>query len=138
VPAIWRAINEIGGEGLTQEILHSVSHHLAQHYLARITASDPRRRLDQFRAILEEEGGLIDLTTKDGVVTVTKRTCAFISMFDEQRHVCAIDLGVMSAIAGCPVRLTSCRHDGAACCQVEIDTRAVNGTPGKHHVAAAR
>jgi predicted ArsR family transcriptional regulator len=138
VPAIWRAINEIGGEGLTQEILHLVSHRLAQHYMARITATDPRKRLDQFKAILEEEGGLVDIATKDGVVSITKRTCAFISMFDEQRHVCAIDLEVMSTIAGCPVRLASCRHDGGSCCRVEIDTRAVNGTPGKHLTAGAR
>ena len=48
----------------------------------------------------------------------------FISMFDNQRHVCAIDLELMSAIAGCPVRLTACRHDGASYCQFEVNARA--------------
>jgi predicted ArsR family transcriptional regulator len=110
---------------------------LAAHYLARITASDPRKRLDQFKAILQKEGGLVDLAAKNGLVTITKRTCAFLSMFDEKRHVCAIDLAVMAEVAGCPVRLASCRHNGDPCCKVEIDTRAINGSPAKR-VARAR
>ena len=129
VPAIWKAIDEIGGEKLTQKILRSVSRSLAAYYRAKITATDPKKRLEQFTAILEQEGGLVDLAAKDGHVTITKRTCAFISMFDDHRHVCEIDLELISAIAGCPVRLTACRHDGAPCCQFEIDTRAVNGSP---------
>ena len=43
--------------------------------------------MEQFRTILEAEGGLLDLTAKSGQITVTKRTCAFISMSDGQRHV---------------------------------------------------
>ena len=73
---------------MTREILRSVSRSLAEHYQSRITATDPKKRLDQFAAILEEEGGLVDLAAKDGHITITKRTCAFISMFDDQRHVC--------------------------------------------------
>ena len=124
VPAIWKAIEEVGGSQLMQKVRHSVGRSLAAHYRARITASDPKKRLEQFAALLEEEGGMIDLVTQNGYVTITKRSCAFISMFDDQRHVCAIDLDLISAIAGAPVRLTACRHDGAPYCQIEIDTRA--------------
>jgi predicted ArsR family transcriptional regulator len=138
VPAIWKAVDEVGGEDLTKKLLRSVSRILAAHYKERITASDPKKRIDQFRAILEEEGGLVDVSSRDGHVTVTKRTCAFISMFDEQRHVCSIDLAVMSEIAGCPVQLTSCRHDGDPCCKVEIDTRAVNRSGAASYVRAPR
>ena len=129
VPAIWKAIEEIGGEKLMQKVLHSVSRSLAKYYREKITASDPKKRLEQFTAILEEEGGLVDLVAKDGQITITKRTCAFISMFDDQRHVCAIDLDLMSAIAGCPVRLTACRHDGAPCCQFESTRGPARGHP---------
>lgn len=128
VPAIWKAVHEIGGEKLMQRIRHSVSRSLATYYRAKITASDPKKRLDQFTKILEQEGGLVDLVAKDGHVTITKRSCAFISMFEDHRHVCEIDLELIAAIAGCPVRLTACRHDGSPCCQFDIDTRAVNGS----------
>jgi predicted ArsR family transcriptional regulator len=137
VPAIWKAVNKVGGKQLTRKVLHGVSRILSKHYLAKITASEPRKRIDQFKAILQKEGGMIDLTAKDGLVTITKRTCAFISMFDEQRHVCAIDLEVMAKVAGCPARLIACRHNGDPCCKVEIDTRVVNGSRAKH-VATAR
>ena len=76
VPAIWKAVDEIGGEGADAKgprIRSAAS--LAEHYLARITASDPRKRIEQFKAILEEEGGLVDLAAKNGQITVTKRTC---------------------------------------------------------------
>ena len=132
VPAIWKAVRRIGGTKLTKKILASVSRSLSEHYKAKITASDPRRRLEQYKAILEAEGGLVELITKDGQVTVTKRTCAFISMFEDERHVCALDLELMSAIAGCPVRQTTCRHDGGACCQFEINTRSHNGSAAGH------
>ncbi len=128
VPAIWQAIHEIGGERLMQKVRHAVSQNLSTYYRAKITASDPRRRLDQFKSILEQEGGLVDMVTKDGHVRITKRSCAFISMFEDHRHVCEIDLELISAIAGCPVRLIACRHDGAPCCQFDIDTRALNGS----------
>jgi predicted ArsR family transcriptional regulator len=131
VPAIWKAVEKIGGEDLTRKIRRMVSQSLAEHYGKRITATHPRRRIEQFMAILEQEGGLFDLVAKDGHLTVTKRNCAFISMFDEQRNVCDIDLELMSAIAGCPVRQISCRHDGAASCQFDVDTRAMNGSRGK-------
>ena len=59
VPAIWKAVDKVGGKELTQKVLHAVSRQLAEHYLARITASLPRERMDQFKAILQEEGGLL-------------------------------------------------------------------------------
>jgi predicted ArsR family transcriptional regulator len=128
VPAIWKAIDEIGGKKLVRKIVHSVGRELSEYYRARITASDPKKRLDQFTTILEKEGGLVDLTARNGQVTITKRSCAFISMFEEQRHVCEIDLDLIASIVGCPVRMSACRHDGSPFCRFEIDTRAGNGS----------
>ncbi len=130
VPAIWKAVRNVGGEKLTKKILRSVGRILAEHYKEKITASDPKKRIEQFTAILEAEGGLVDLTTKDGQLTVSKRTCAFISMLDDKRRVCTIDLELISAVAGCPVRQTSCRNDGDPCCQFEIDTETASRSPG--------
>ena len=140
VPAIWKAIKEIGGESLTREVRQLVCRSLVKHYSSKITASEPKKRIKQYTAILEKEGGLIDLVTRDGQLRFAKRSCPFISMFDEGGNVCAIDLELISAIAGCPVRLTACRHEGAPCCEFEIDTRSPkrstaahsNGSAGRH------
>jgi predicted ArsR family transcriptional regulator len=123
VPAIWKAIQESGGEALTERVLHAVTRALLEHYRSRITASEPQKRLAQYRRILEEEGGLVDLRSKDGEIFITKRTCPFISMFEDERNVCAIDLELMASIAGCPVRQISCRHDGDPCCRFRAKPR---------------
>jgi predicted ArsR family transcriptional regulator len=132
VPAIWKAVEKIGGEAMMQKVLRSVSRQLMEYYQEKITATDPKTRLEQFAAILEQEGGLVDLIAEEGQLVIRKRTCAFISMFDDKRHVCEIDVEMMSAIAGCPVRQTSCRHDGDSCCQFEVDTRSRNGAHTAH------
>jgi predicted ArsR family transcriptional regulator len=127
VPAIWQAIGEAGGEDLTRKILDRVSDLLAEHYCRKIIATDPQQRLEQFMRALEEEGGLVDIIHKDGKLTVAKRSCAFISMFDENRIVCAIELDMISRIVGAPVERVACRHDGAPCCTFEVVDPNSNG-----------
>lgn len=121
VPAIWRAIGEVGGEALTGKILKRISRALAEHYNSKITAKKPRERLRQFIDLLTAEGGLIEAVEDDrGQLVLYKRSCPFISMIDERRSVCYIDHEVLSAVVGRPVRQTACRHDGAPCCTFEI------------------
>jgi predicted ArsR family transcriptional regulator len=131
VPAMWKAVHAAGGKDLTEKVRHAVTAALLEHYRKRITAGDPKRRLAQYRRVLEEEGGLVELRCTDGQITINKRTCPFISMFEDERHVCAVDLELMAAIAGCPVRQIECRHDGAPCCRFTIDAAAANAGPAR-------
>jgi len=123
VPAIWKAVDAIGGEKLTRRILRRVSRALAKHYRAKITATEPQERIEQYLRTLRHEGALVNVKTREGEITITKRSCPFIGMFEDERNVCTIDLELMSAIAGCPVRQTACRHDGDPCCRFQADTR---------------
>ena len=134
VPAIWKAIHSAGGDKLTQKVRHGVRASLLEHYQSRITASDPQDRLAQYIAILEVEGGLVDLDIKADVISVSKRSCPFISMFETRRNVCTIDLELMSSIAGCPVRQVACRHDGDPCCRFEVDAHC-EAKPQRERVA---
>jgi predicted ArsR family transcriptional regulator len=49
-----------------------------------------------------------------------KRSCPFLRMVDEKRSICCVDLEMMTAIVGKPVRRTACRHDGSPCCTFEV------------------
>jgi predicted ArsR family transcriptional regulator len=121
VPAIWQAVYELGGDELAHKILKRVSLALAEHYRAKITVEKPQERLEQLVRLLTEEGGLIDAQeTREGQLVLYKRSCPFISMVDERRSVCYIDQEMLSAIVGCPVRQTACRHEGDPCCAFEI------------------
>ena len=121
VPAIWRAIDEVGDEELVGKIRKRVSQVMAEHYSAKITAKRPSERLRQFFDLLTAEGGLIEVVEGDrGQLVLHKRSCPFISMADQRRSVCHIDQDMMSAVVGRPVRQTACRHEGAPCCTFEI------------------
>ena len=120
VPAVWRAIDEIGGAELTMQVLSRVSQALAVHYGAKVKAREPQKRLKELMKAIEDEGGLVDVIEDEGKVTVSKRSCAFFSMFEEKRTVCSIELEMMSSVVGCPVRRVACRHDGDPCCSFEV------------------
>ncbi len=121
VPAIWRAVRELGGEELSRKVLKRVSRALAEYYNNRINAKRPQDRLRQLVHLLGAEGELLEAVEDDrGQMVLYKRSCPFISMVDQQRSVCHIDQEMMNTVVGRPVRQTACRHDGDPCCKFEI------------------
>ncbi len=122
VPAVWHAIRDLGGDDLLKRVIKRVGRTLAEHYNGQITAKTPKDRLRQLVALLAAEGGLADAVGrgKRGL-TLRKRSCPFISMIDQQRTVCQVDLEMLSAVVGRGVRQTAFRRDGHACCTFEID-----------------
>lgn len=121
VPAIWQAIDEVGGDELLIKIRKKVSRILADRYNSKVTAKKSEDRLRQLMEILIKEGGILEAAQEDGQLVVYKRSCPFISMFDENRTICHVDLEMMSLVVGRPVRRTACRHDGDPCCKIEIE-----------------
>lgn len=121
VPALWRAIDQVGGVDLTQKVLDCVSEDLAEHYRRRITGTTPAERLQQMRQLLEEEGCIVEVDAdEEGQLSMRRRSCPFISMFEESRSVCQVDKRVLSLVVGAPVEQKTCRHDGAPCCTFEL------------------
>ncbi len=120
VPAIWQAIEELGGREMFENVLEHVSRSLADYYSRRITAKQPKERLRQLIGLLEEEGGLVETHESDNQLVLHKRNCPFISMVDKNRSVCYVDQEMMSRVVGRPVRRTACRHDGDPCCTFQI------------------
>ncbi len=122
VPAIWKAVSDIGGDELINKLLKKVGRILAEHYNSKVTAKRPVDRFRQFMDVLTEEGGLLEAVQENGQLILYKRSCPFISMVDDKRSICSVDLEMMSQVVGAPVRRTACRHDGDPCCKFEIDS----------------
>jgi predicted ArsR family transcriptional regulator len=75
---------------------------------------------------MNEEGSLVEIDrSSEGSLVLRKRSCQFISMFEESRAVCCVDQEMISSIVGAPVRQVACRHDGDPCCAFALDS--VNG-----------
>jgi len=121
VPAIWQAVRESGGEALVRKVLHRVGAILADHYIRQISAEKPIDRLRQFMELLAGEGVLLDIRENSrGQLELRKRSCPFLGMADPDRSVCRIDLDMMSAVVGRPVRRIVSRFDDGPCCTFEI------------------
>ncbi len=120
VPAIWQAVDEVGGEELRLRVVQRVSALVAEQYRRRIVSATPKERLQELAKILSEEGGLVEIDDEGGALTLHKRSCAFISMYEPKRSVCRVDEDLISAVVGHPVRRVACRHDGDPCCSFEL------------------
>jgi len=121
VPAIWKAVNEIGGDDLMHKVMKKVSRIIADHYNAKVTAKKPEDRFHQLMDAFIEEGGLLEAAEEDGQLVLYKRSCPFISMADDKRSICRVDLDMMSQVVGRSIKRSACRHDGDPCCKFEID-----------------
>jgi predicted ArsR family transcriptional regulator len=123
VPAIWHAVNRTCDRKTIDRIIGEVSRTLAAHYRTQITAKRPETRLKQMTKLLQEEGVLLHVDeTADGGLVVHKRSCPFISMYEETGAVCCVDLQMMKDVVGTEVVKTACRHKGAPCCSFAIDS----------------
>jgi len=121
VPAIWKAIDQVGGRELTKKILRRVAQSIADLYRPRITGRTPRERFRQLTELLRDEGNLVEVCESDKThVVLRKRSCGFIDLFEESRTICTVDLDVISALVQAPVRRVECRHDGDPCCAFEL------------------
>lgn len=124
VPAMWRAIEEIGGVKLRRQVLKRVSNALAEHYKRQLKGKTPAKRLRELAKVLRKaEGNLVEIEGDGGRrLAIRRRSCSFFSMFEESRAVCQIDEKMVGAIIAAPVKKTACRHDGDPCCIFEIVT----------------
>ncbi len=120
VPAMWKAIDDIGGDALVKQVIRKVACSLADEYRARVTAKTPKERFKQLVDILSKEGTLFESREQNGRLVVYKRSCSFLHMFEEKRSICCVDAMMMSEVVGQPVRQTASRHDESPCCVFEL------------------
>lgn len=121
IPSIWRAIEQAGGHELTRKVLKRAAQSVVDHYRPRVGGRTVRERLHQIAQVWSEEGHLVEVIEDgDGRLLLRKRSCGFVSMFEESRTICSLDMEVISGLAQATLRHVECRHDGAPCCTFEV------------------
>lgn len=122
VPAIFQSLEEIGGRDLRRKVLKRVSRLMAEHYSHRVRGSTPTERLAQLGRLLQQEGVLVEVRQSGGQMVLSKRSCPFISMYEETRSVCCIDQEMISLVVGASIRQVACRHEGDPCCTFALES----------------
>jgi len=121
VSAMWRAMKEVGGKDLVEEISRRVSQFLADCYIPRMTAKDPEERFRQLARLFRKEGSIVDVAKENGHLVMHRRSCPFITMFEEGRSICNAEEMMMTAVVGRPVTRIKSRHDGHPCCCYAVE-----------------
>jgi len=125
VPAIWKAVRDIGGQELVRELVKRSAAEMARHYQSRITGQTAQDRVHQMATLLGEKGHIVEVGRGEhGLIVLRNRSCPFINMLDEDRFACRVGFLTMSQLFGCPVRQVASRLDGAPCCVFEISSQA--------------
>ncbi|MDO4571466.1 MAG: MarR family transcriptional regulator [Planctomycetia bacterium] len=115
VPAVWSAIEKIGGHDLLESVVEATAQGLAENCLAVGLPWQKRVQL------LVSTGGFDDVEfCDDGSVLVSKRTCKMHSMYESSGTVCEIHLKTIAKILGAQVERVEYRHDDAPCCRFRL------------------
>jgi len=120
MPAMWEAIEEVGGEPVFDRVVSRVANRLAEHYRKSVTGENPRERLRQFVRMLQKEGAVVELADHNGSARITKRSCPFSELIEERHAICQVDDLLMRQVVGGRMRRVACRHSGDPCCAYEL------------------
>jgi len=121
IPAMWEAVEEVGGEEVYDAVVDKVAERMAQHYNEQIKSDDPRERLRQFVRMLRDEGTVVEVHEHNGSIQLCKRSCPFSKLLEERRAICNVDDRLMRRVIGGSLRRVSCRHHGDPCCAYELE-----------------
>ena len=121
LPAVVEAIESCGGPQLRRQVFAQLGQVLAQRYRPKVQALGPRERLEQLSQLLEYDGVLTSVETRDGKLTLRERSCPFINMLDCDRTACDMESAMIEDLVGCKVTLAECRLDGCPSCLFQLD-----------------
>ncbi|MGL6196885.1 MAG: winged helix-turn-helix transcriptional regulator [Thermoguttaceae bacterium] len=116
VPAIWEAIQKFCINGTFDNICGHVAARIAEPFIRQISSATPAERLKDFYNLTCSQARLIQLHEDDDTVSVSKLSCPFVSMFDDEGVICSIDQNAMKRIVGPEISRITSRHDNNACC----------------------
>lgn len=82
-----------------EEVLRTVGHRLADRFSDRVTASDPRARIEQVCDVLEEIGGVPEVETDGERVVVRGQSCPFGAVVPHHPAVCSMTETLLAHLA---------------------------------------
>lgn len=118
---IWRGLSQFCSPQIREKILLEAAQTVAAPFNKQILAEDPLDRMREFFKIINATGRLAKIVDKGDSVSVSKLSCPFISMYEENATICAVDCLTMTEIIKCPVERTAYRHDkDSSCCTFHV------------------
>lgn len=123
VPAIWKAICDIGGEELLDQVIEGASRNAKVHYDKTVTGETPEERFVQIMEATAPVGEKLRWQkNEDGSYDFWRRVCEMSGLNNKECVCCRLHCHFLELVTGAKVQQLANRHDGEPCCAFRIYT----------------
>jgi predicted ArsR family transcriptional regulator len=127
VQVLWRELSEIEESDVRERVMGRIRKAFVDRYTSRDdgehSAGSLRDRLEALGSELAEHGLQVEVHTKDsggGELPVLREYfCPYHDVAVVDRSICELEQSVFGEVAGVPMKLSQCCHDGHGYCEFE-------------------
>ena len=117
--AMWQEIREIKDEQVRKGLLGRLAAKLAARYRGDVNGNSTEQRMAGVVTMMAERGVPFEVDQSRSLPILTALACPYPELAEQDRGVCAMERMLFSELLGEAVKLSSCRLDGAHCCEFE-------------------
>ncbi|MEX2168706.1 MAG: winged helix-turn-helix transcriptional regulator [Pirellulales bacterium] len=116
---LWDEIREIKDQEIRQGLLRRIATKLAARYRGEVNGSSTEQRMAGVVKMMADRGVPFEVDRSGELPILTALACPYPELAEQDRGVCAMERMLFSELLGEAVKLSSCRLDGASCCDFE-------------------
>lgn len=122
--ALWQEVRAIRDPEVRRGLFLRLADSLARGYGEQVNGQSLESRLEQIRKLFAERKVPIEIEPRQTGPKLIVVDCPYPELAQRDRSICAMEKLLLSQLLEAPMRLSSCRLDGHACCQFETGAGA--------------
>lgn len=116
---LWDEIRGIKDQQVRKRLLERIATTLAARYRHEVNGEKVEQRMAGVAKLMADRGVPFELDRSGDLPVLTALACPYPELAEHDRGVCSMERMLFSELLGEPVKLSSCRLDGARCCEFE-------------------
>ena len=116
---LWDEIRETKDQEIRKGLLGRVATKLAARYRGEVNGNSTEQRMAGVVKMMADRGVPFEVDRSGELPILTALACPYPELAEQDRGVCAMERMLFSELLGEAVKLSSCRLDGASCCDFE-------------------
>lgn len=114
--ALWKEVQQISDDSTRQRILLGAVRRLAEKYENEVHGSTIAQRMEAITQLFADRQIPVTVAQEKGLPVIQITGCPYPTLAAEDREICELEEQLLSKIAGHPVKLRECQHDGSEYC----------------------
>lgn len=115
--ALWEEIRAIKDPEVRKGLLTRISKRLADQYAEEITGDTLLEKMDSLAAMFARKRIPFEVSFSDGLPVLNATACPYPELAEQDRGICGMERLLFEEMLGEEIRLSTCRLDGADCCE---------------------